>query len=250
MSSQYLTLVKKVSNNKSCDPIDLRPPRLHIDTRSYVWPDAVAVLRVAHLQKKEWSVIQEPRIFPVGTVYYLWRFFALPLCLYSYHLSRDQIQYGLPQINVYGTVLGDVCALPPSPPCSCRPGRFREIDGFCNNPYHPDWGRSYTAFQRFLPPFYEDGKKRKCKIMMSWNPHGSLNQFRSNDKKPSNKMFCKAYKFQKSNALNIQKFWNSFFQTSRKVDFCNLVGESITSALEHHCVVWNPECVIKISSIL
>ena len=34
---------------------------------------------------------------------------------------------------------------------------FRTITGWCNNLAHPEYGKSLTIFQRFLPPLYEDG---------------------------------------------------------------------------------------------
>ena len=41
----------------------------------------------------------------------------------------------------------------------CRKsGKYRTIDGSCNNPKHPQWGQANTAFQRILAPEYEDGE--------------------------------------------------------------------------------------------
>lgn len=36
-------------------------------------------------------------------------------------------------------------------------GKYRTIDGSCNNPHHPYWGRSKTCHIRLLPPDYSDG---------------------------------------------------------------------------------------------
>lgn len=36
-------------------------------------------------------------------------------------------------------------------------GRFRTIDGTCNNLQNPYWGSSYTVFDRLVPAVYEDG---------------------------------------------------------------------------------------------
>ena len=35
--------------------------------------------------------------------------------------------------------------------------KYRSIDGSCNNLEHLQWGQANTAFQRLLPPDYEDG---------------------------------------------------------------------------------------------
>ncbi|XP_058178642.1 peroxidasin [Anopheles ziemanni] len=46
-----------------------------------------------------------------------------------------------------------------TPNCSerCFHGKFRSLDGTCNNYQHPTWGSSLTGFQRLLPPTYENG---------------------------------------------------------------------------------------------
>ena len=36
-------------------------------------------------------------------------------------------------------------------------GQYRSIDGACNNPDQPAWGKSNIQLQRLLPPEYEDG---------------------------------------------------------------------------------------------
>ena len=35
--------------------------------------------------------------------------------------------------------------------------QYRSIDGACNNPDQPTWGKSNIQLQRLLPPEYEDG---------------------------------------------------------------------------------------------
>lgn len=39
----------------------------------------------------------------------------------------------------------------------CLASKYRTIDGFCNNPYHPYWGKSRVCHIRILSPDYADG---------------------------------------------------------------------------------------------
>lgn len=40
---------------------------------------------------------------------------------------------------------------------NCYASKYRSIDGFCNNPYHPYWGKSNVCHIRLLSPDYADG---------------------------------------------------------------------------------------------
>ncbi|UYV81294.1 hypothetical protein LAZ67_20000679 [Cordylochernes scorpioides] len=72
-----------------------------------------------------------------------------------YGLSRQQVQEGLPRISMRLADSGPTwCGQVQR---SCRPSRYRSADGSCNNLEFREWGRSFTALQRFLPPAYADG---------------------------------------------------------------------------------------------
>ncbi|CAC5361097.1 PXDN [Mytilus coruscus] len=47
----------------------------------------------------------------------------------------------------------------PSSTVSCTPSEYRTMDGSCNNMKNPDWGQSFTAQRRFLPPVYASSDK-------------------------------------------------------------------------------------------
>lgn len=55
--------------------------------------------------------------------------------------------------------LSDCTAHRVTPNCTdmCFHGKYRTIDGSCNNLQHPMWGSSLSAFRRLLPPVYENG---------------------------------------------------------------------------------------------
>lgn len=38
----------------------------------------------------------------------------------------------------------------------CRPGKYRRVDGLCNNLENPTWGAAHTPFQRLIGPLYSD----------------------------------------------------------------------------------------------
>jgi peroxidase len=77
------------------------------------------------------------------------------LLLNSYGLSYEDIEKGLPQIDTSKTLVREVC-----PPflsgVECRPGKYRRVDGLCNNLEHPTWGAAHTPFQRLIGPLYAD----------------------------------------------------------------------------------------------
>ncbi|KAH7984263.1 hypothetical protein HPB52_018729 [Rhipicephalus sanguineus] len=50
------------------------------------------------------------------------------------------------------TVIADACPKIPR----CPSTKFRSADGLCNNLQNREWGKSLTAYERFLPPTYAD----------------------------------------------------------------------------------------------
>ena len=73
----------------------------------------------------------------------------------QFKLDKDQGRFALPKFSLQGSKISDTC---PQPPTRCvKDAQFRSIDGTCNNPEHPEWGRSNIQLQRLLPPEYEDG---------------------------------------------------------------------------------------------
>uniref|UniRef100_A0A1B0F069 Uncharacterized protein n=1 Tax=Phlebotomus papatasi TaxID=29031 RepID=A0A1B0F069_PHLPP len=75
---------------------------------------------------------------------------------FSYGLSYEDIEKGLPHIDTSKTLIREVC-----PPflsgVDCRPGKYRRFDGLCNNLDNPTWGAANTPFQRLVGPLYSDG---------------------------------------------------------------------------------------------
>jgi len=72
-----------------------------------------------------------------------------------FKLSRDQVSYGLPMMDVRDTSLGDSCPLEVDFPC--QPRKYRAFSGYCNNVQSPHWGKANTRYLRFLPAEYSDG---------------------------------------------------------------------------------------------
>jgi hypothetical protein len=90
-------------------------------------------------------------------------------------LTRQQVLYGLEQVELRSTSIFDECPLKSSGGrqqrqkrqdnddiddeddgggCSGFAALFRTPDGTCNNFKHPNWGSSFMPFLRFLPPDY------------------------------------------------------------------------------------------------
>lgn len=70
-----------------------------------------------------------------------------------FNLDSLQGRDGLQRFNIQNTVIADTC--PEIPRCPST--KFRSIDGLCNNLENREWGKSLTAYERFLPPSYADG---------------------------------------------------------------------------------------------
>ncbi|XP_046649370.1 uncharacterized protein LOC124340779 isoform X2 [Daphnia pulicaria] len=70
-------------------------------------------------------------------------------------LTKEQITFALPTMDVRNTVLADQCPLEVDFPC--QPRKYRAYNGYCNNVQNPRWGNANTRYLRFLPPDYSDG---------------------------------------------------------------------------------------------
>ena len=73
-----------------------------------------------------------------------------------YKLDGNQINFGLPTIDVRDTPLGKEC-LQPVISEACYPGKYRSYTGHCNNVQNPEWGNANTPYLRVLSPNYADG---------------------------------------------------------------------------------------------
>lgn len=72
--------------------------------------------------------------------------------------------------------LSDCTAHRITPNCTdtCYHGKYRTIDGSCNNLQNPLWGTSLSAFVRLLPPMYENGFNSP----IGWNKERTYNSFK------------------------------------------------------------------------
>lgn len=74
----------------------------------------------------------------------------------TYGLTYEEIEKGLPLIDTSRTLIRDVCP-PIFSHVECRAGKYRRLDGLCNNLEHPTWGASMAPFQRLIGPLFSDG---------------------------------------------------------------------------------------------
>ncbi|XP_064466102.1 uncharacterized protein LOC135377535 [Ornithodoros turicata] len=72
-----------------------------------------------------------------------------------YNLSKDQISYSLPTVDVRSTILSGECPLEVDFPC--QPHKYRAFSGYCNNVQNPTWGNANMRYFRLIPPDYSDG---------------------------------------------------------------------------------------------
>lgn len=71
----------------------------------------------------------------------------------KFRLTNEQARDGLYRYSIENTDLEKYCIAEPT----CQQGKYRTIDGSCNNLQRPLWAKSNTAFERLLPPVYDDG---------------------------------------------------------------------------------------------
>uniref|UniRef100_A0A8D8VUF2 Chorion peroxidase n=1 Tax=Cacopsylla melanoneura TaxID=428564 RepID=A0A8D8VUF2_9HEMI len=71
----------------------------------------------------------------------------------DFNLTPEQGTFALPKFSILNTVLADTCPKI----TTCVPFKYRTPDGSCNNLENMAWGKAGTAYQRLLPPKYEDG---------------------------------------------------------------------------------------------
>ncbi|KAK8405842.1 hypothetical protein O3P69_001962 [Scylla paramamosain] len=63
----------------------------------------------------------------------------------KYRLSPLEIAHDLPLMDTRGTAAAAICPRYASP-LKCIPGRYRRIDGLCNNLHNPTWGATRAVF--------------------------------------------------------------------------------------------------------
>lgn len=66
---------------------------------------------------------------------------------FSYGLTVEEIE-SLPQIDTSKTLIQEVCP-PYLSNVECHPGKYRRLDGLCNNIENPSWGATMTPFTRY-----------------------------------------------------------------------------------------------------
>ncbi|GBP68370.1 Thyroid peroxidase [Eumeta japonica] len=83
----------------------------------------------------------------------------------TYGLTYEEIEKGLPLIDTSRTLIREICP-PVFSHVECRPGKYRRMDGLCNNLQHPTWGATMAPFQsmvivltpyRLIGPLFSDG---------------------------------------------------------------------------------------------
>ncbi|XP_073952495.1 peroxidase homolog [Choristoneura fumiferana] len=74
----------------------------------------------------------------------------------TYGLTYEEIEKGLPLIDTSRTLIREVCP-PVFSHVECRAGKYRRLDGLCNNLEHPTWGATNAPFQRLIGPLFADG---------------------------------------------------------------------------------------------
>jgi len=68
-------------------------------------------------------------------------------------LSNEAAGIATQHIAITGTALEDTCLPEPT----CKPSKYRTMDGSCNNLKSPNMGRSVTQLGRYKAPQYDDG---------------------------------------------------------------------------------------------
>lgn len=88
---------------------------------------------------------------------YIFSMFYWSVVLFGHRLglTADQVHFGLPEMDVSGTRLTEVC--PSTMELPCEPHKYRALSGHCNNVQNPHWGTAGSRYVRFLPPDYADG---------------------------------------------------------------------------------------------
>lgn len=84
----------------------------------------------------------------------------------QFNLTKAQGEFGLPRFGVHNTIIANTCPRPPI----CPETKYRAFDGSCNNVRNKDWGRAGTAFQRILPPDYQDGVNAARQLSVRGGP--------------------------------------------------------------------------------